>query len=90
MKGKAVPYTKTPEIARLGDTLSPQGSFSLFTAESTVLYAGIEVQAKLRADWLAKEAERRAQEDLTRALSGKEVAKAPGGDGAPRSIAPQP
>ena len=90
MRGKLVPYAKSPEIARLGDTLSPQGSFSLFTGESTVLYGGIEVQAKLRTEWVAKEADRRAQEDLARALSGNEAAGAPGGDRASRFVAPQP
>ena len=90
MRGKLVPYAKSPEIARLGDTLSPQGSFSLFTGKSTVLYGGIEVQAKLRTEWVAKEADRRAQEDLARALSGNEAAGAPGGDRASRFVAPQP
>ncbi|HAK94608.1 MAG TPA: hypothetical protein DCM87_06305 [Planctomycetes bacterium] len=87
VKGKAVSFPRAPEIARLGDTLSTQGSFSLFTAGSRVAYAGVEVQGKLRADWPAREAERRAREELARIAPRKEIAATPSGAGA---VVPRP
>ncbi len=83
VKSRSVPFTKTPEIARLGTTLSTQGSFSLFTLKSTVVYSGIEVQGKLRAEWPAEEARRRAQEEFASVLPGTDVAGVQDSPGAP-------
>ena len=84
VKGRKVPFAKTPDIARLGETLSTRGSFSLFTLGSTVVYTGLEVQGKLRAAWPAEEAERLAREELALLGSNVNLAWLPEADGAAR------
>jgi len=60
--GRALPFRRTGSLGKLAKTLSKEGSFSLFTNGSVVSFGGLEVQGKLRDQFLRKEAARIARE----------------------------